>query len=86
MYREIPIDKIVPFPDHPYKVRDDQDMEELTESIRAKGQITPCIVRPLKNDHYELISGHRRRHACLKLGIDIPGDGYGQEDPETDDR
>lgn len=67
---EIPIDKIDPFPNHPFKVVDDADMEDLVESIRAKGLITPCIVRKMPGERYELISGHRRTHACDKLGFD----------------
>lgn len=67
---EIPIDKIDPFPNHPFKVVDDGDMEDLVESIRAKGLITPCIVRKMPGERYELISGHRRTYACDKLGFD----------------
>lgn len=69
MIREIPIDKIDPFPDHPYKVLDNEDMEQLTESIRAKGVITPLLVRKMYHGRFELVSGHRRLHACKKLGM-----------------
>ena len=67
---EIPIDQIDPFPDHPFKVRDDEDMQNLIESIRAQGVLTPCMVRKKKDGRYELISGHRRKRACERLGMD----------------
>ena len=63
---KILIQLIDDFPNHPYYVFDD-DMFELTESIRKYGLISPVIVRE-KNDRYELISGHRRKHACEILG------------------
>ena len=66
---EIPLSQIDPFPDHPYKVLDDEDMDNLVESIRAKGVITPCMVRQKKDGRYELISGHRRQRACEILGM-----------------
>ena len=68
--QDIPLSKIDPFPDHPYKVRDDEDMEHLVESIRANGIITPCIVRPKKDGRFEMISGHRRLMACKNLGLE----------------
>jgi len=68
--QEISIDKIDPFPDHPYKVLDDGDMEQLAESIRAKGLISPLLVRKMYHGRFELISGHRRLFACRKLGMD----------------
>ena len=67
---EIPLSEIDPFPDHPFKVRDDEDMDNLVESIRAKGMITPCMVRRKKDGRYELVSGHRRMRACEILGMD----------------
>lgn len=67
---EIPIDQIDAFPDHPFKVRDDDDMLNLIESIRAQGVLTPCMVRKKKDGRYELISGHRRKRACELLGMD----------------
>lgn len=67
---EIPIDLIDPFPEHPFKVRDDEDMSNLVESIRAQGVITPCMVRQKKDGRYEMISGHRRKRACEILGMD----------------
>ena len=65
--REIPINLMDPFPNHPYKVIDDEKLDELTESIKAQGVLTPCLVRPMKEGRYELISGHRRVRACKKL-------------------
>ena len=67
---EIPLDQIDPFPDHPFKVRDDEDMLNLIESIRAQGVLTPCMVRKKKDGRYELVSGHRRKRACELLGMD----------------
>ena len=68
--QEISIDKIDPFPDHPYKVLDDGDMEQLAESIRAKGLISPLLVRKMYHGRFEVVSGHRRLFACEKLGMD----------------
>ena len=61
--------KLHPFPAHPFKVQDDEDMEQLTQSIQAQGVLTPLVIRPLENGEYEVISGHRRLHACRKAGI-----------------
>jgi ParB family chromosome partitioning protein len=63
-------DKLYPFAGHPFKVQDDADMEELIESIRTHGVLTPLLVRPAKPGTYEVVSGHRRLHACKKLGIE----------------
>ena len=63
------ISKLHPFEGHPYKVLDDEDMEALVESIRTQGVLTPLVVRPTEEDAYEIISGHRRLHACKKAGI-----------------
>ena len=63
-------DKLYPFVGHPFKVLDDADMEELMESIRTHGVLTPLLVRPAKPGTYEVVSGHRRLHACKKLGIE----------------
>ena len=63
-------DKLYPFAEHPFKVLDDADMAELVESIRTHGVLTPLLVRPAKPGTYEVISGHRRLHACKKLGIE----------------
>ena len=61
--------KLHPFPAHPFKVQDDEDMEQLTQSIQMQGVLTPLVIRPLENGEYEAISGHRRLHACRKAGI-----------------
>lgn len=66
---QISTDKLHPFPAHPFKVQDDEDMEQLTQSIQAQGILTPLVVRPLENGEFEVISGHRRLHACRKAGI-----------------
>ena len=63
-------DKLRPFSGHPFKVLDDGDMEALTESIRTHGVLTPLLVRPAEENTYEVVSGHRRLHACKKLGIE----------------
>ena len=62
--------KLHPFPAHPFKVQDDEDMEQLTQSIQMQGVLTPLVIRPLENGEYEVISGHRRLHACGKAGIE----------------
>ena len=66
----LPIHKLKPFDGHPFYIKDDEDMLELTESIRSQGVLTPLVVRPLPNNEYEVISGHRRLHACKKAGIE----------------
>ena len=66
----IPVENLVPFDDHPYKVLDDDSMNDLTESIQESGILEPITVRPLENtDNYEIISGHRRYHAAKKAGL-----------------
>ena len=67
--RNLPVDQIADFPDHPYRVRDDQDMAYLVESIRVNGVLTPVTVRKIPGGRYEMISGHRRKRACEILGI-----------------
>ena len=67
---EIPLDQIDPFPDHPYKVKDDEDMQNLMESIRENGVLTPATVRKKEDGRYEMISGHRRLRASGLLGLD----------------
>ena len=66
---EIPLTEIDPFPDHPYKVRDDEDMMNLVESVRINGVITPATVRKKEDGRYELLSGHRRKRACELAGL-----------------
>lgn len=68
--RIVEISKIKNFPDHPFLVKDDESMEQLVNSIRMNGVLNPVIARRIDDDHYELISGHRRKHACILLGID----------------
>ena len=66
----LPINKLHPFNGHPFKVTDNEEMDQLTWSILTQGLLTPLVVRPLGNDEYEVISGHRRLHACKKAGIE----------------
>lgn len=66
---EIPITEIDPFPDHPYKVKLDEDMDQLVESIRERGVITPVTLRPKEDGRYEMVSGHRRIKACELAGL-----------------
>lgn len=68
--RDIPIELIDDFPEHPFKVRDDEDMMQLVESIKERGVITPATVRPKEDGRYELVSGHRRKRACELAGMD----------------
>ena len=66
----IPVEKLRPFDGHPFKVKDDDEMNTLIESIQTQGVLSPLIVRPIENaDEYEVISGHRRLHAAIKAGI-----------------
>ena len=66
---EIEIDKIKSFAGHPFKVIDDEKMQDLIESISESGVLTPVLIRPDRNDGYEMISGHRRMHAAQKAGL-----------------
>ena len=66
----IPIDKLKDFADHPFSVRDDDAMQQTVESIREYGVLVPAIARPLEDGTFELISGHRRKHACELAGIE----------------
>lgn len=68
--RDIPISEIDEFPDHPFKVLMDEDMEQLVESVRRNGVMTPATVRLKEDGRYELISGHRRKKACELAGIE----------------
>ncbi len=67
---DIEVVKIQPFRNHPFKVIDDEKMEDLVESIRANGILSPVLIRPIGNDIYEMVSGHRRMHAAILLGMD----------------
>ena len=68
--RDIPLSEIDDFPDHPFKVREDEDMFQLVESIKERGVITPATVRQKEDGRYELISGHRRKRACELAGFE----------------
>ena len=68
--RVVPISNIEDFPDHPFQVKDDESMAQLVESIRMNGVLNPVIALKIDDNHYQLISGHRRKHACILLGID----------------
>ena len=68
--RIVPISNIEDFPDHPFQVKDDESMDALVESIRMNGVLNPVIALKIDENHYQLISGHRRKHACVLLGID----------------
>jgi ParB family chromosome partitioning protein len=68
--RIIPVELIDDFPDHPFQVKDDESMAQLVESIRMNGVLNPVIALKIDENHYQLISGHRRKHACVLLGID----------------
>ena len=71
---QIPITKLRAFPEHPFYVRDDDMMQQLVESVRQVGVLMPIIVRGSEDGFYEIISGHRRKHACelLELEYEIP--------------
>lgn len=67
---QLPIQKLRPFENHPFRVKDDDEMNQLVWSVLTQGVLTPLVVRPLENGEYEVISGHRRLHACQKAGIE----------------
>ena len=67
---DVEVVKIQPFRNHPFKVIDDEKMEDLVESIRVNGILSPVLIRPIGNDVYEMVSGHRRMHAAILLGMD----------------
>lgn len=69
--RVVSLQYVDDFPDHPFQVREDEDMEKLIESIRNNGVLNPIIVRRKEDERYEIISGHRRKYACKKLGMDL---------------
>ena len=66
----LPIEKLKPFEGHPFQVKDDAEMDQLVHSILTQGLLTLISVRPIENNEYEVISGHRRLHACKKAGIE----------------
>ena len=67
--KDIPLGELHPFPDHPFGVRDDEAMEQTVESIREYGVLVPAIARPREDGGYEIIAGHRRKHACELAGL-----------------
>ena len=67
---QLPTQKLRPFEGHPFQVKDDAEMDQLVFSILTQGLLTPISVRPIENGEYEVISGHRRLHACKKAGIE----------------
>ena len=67
---QLSVNKLRPFEGHPFQVKDDAEMEQLVWSILTQGLLTPITVRPIENNEYEVISGHRRLHACQKAGIE----------------
>ena len=68
---QLPVDKLRPFEGHPFRVKDDSEMDQLVYSILSQGLLTPISVRPVEDNEYEVISGHRRLHACKKAGIEM---------------
>ena len=66
---QIPLSELHPFPDHPFQVREDASMQETTESVKEYGVLVPALARPRENGGYELIAGHRRKHACELAGL-----------------
>lgn len=66
---ELSVEKLRPFEGHPFQVKDDEEMDRLVYSVLTQGLLTPIVVRPIDNDEYEVISGHRRLRACQKAGI-----------------
>ncbi len=81
---EIPVARIVPFTDYPFRVHDDNRMHELVESIMESGVLTPVIVRPVENGGYEMISGHRRLFAINQIGLEtIPAEIRKYSDDEA---
>ena len=69
--RRVAVEMIDDFPEHPFKVKDDEEMEKLKDSISLYGVLTPVVARRCENGRYELISGHRRKYACKALGIEV---------------
>lgn len=71
--QSLPLDRLTPFPDHPFKVLDDEKMLETVESIKERGVLVPILVRPTNDGNFEIVSGHRRHHASLLAGkTEIP--------------
>ena len=68
--QQIPLGLIDPFPEHPFHVREDEAMQTMAESVKAVGVLTPAVARQKEDGRYELVSGHRRKHACELAGLD----------------
>ena len=68
--KEVELSKLLPFPDHPFRVLEDESMREMAESIREYGILMPLVVRPVEEGQYEIISGHRRKYACEIIGME----------------
>ena len=68
--KEVELSKLLPFPDHPFRVLEDESMREMAESIREYGVLMPLVVRPVEEEQYEIISGHRRKYACEMIGME----------------
>ena len=66
---QIPLSELHPFPDHPFQVREDASMQEAAESVKEYGVLVPALARPREDGGYELIAGHRRKHACELAGL-----------------
>ncbi len=66
----VPLDQLHPFPDHPFQVRDDEEMQKMVESVKEYGVLTPLIARPRPEGGYEIVAGHRRKRACELAGIE----------------
>lgn len=67
---DIPLSEIDDFPDHPFKVKLDEDMDQLVQSIKERGIITPVTLRPKEDERYEIVSGHRRKKTCELAGFE----------------
>lgn len=70
----LPLADLYPFPDHPFQVRDDEEMRETIQSVKEYGVIVPAIVRPREEGGYEIVAGHRRKYACEQAGLDTMPD------------
>ncbi|MBQ9996992.1 MAG: ParB/RepB/Spo0J family partition protein [Clostridia bacterium] len=68
--KEVELSKLLPFPDHPFRILEDESMREMAESIRKYGVLMPLVVRPVEEGQYEIISGHRRKYACEIIGME----------------
>lgn len=73
---DIPLTEIDDFPNHPYQVRMDEDMDQLVQSVKERGIITPITLRQKEDGRYEIVSGHRRKKACELAGLDISNNCY----------